>query len=131
MMQFYFPSETGQLYMIEVLKYWVEEYHIDGARVSGFSIPCRLFAEEPVLKNTKIWCDYLPAEDLPVIANPVFKNFLSNNGGYRNDIRRFLKGDEGQINQMLYYQRHNPKEYGVVNYLADYDGFSLYDSVSY
>ena len=131
MMQFYFPSETGQLYMIEVLKYWVEEYHIDGARVSGFSIPCRLFAEEPVLKNTKIWCDYLPVDDMHIIENPVFKNFLSNNGGYRNDIRRFLKGDEGQINQMLFYQRHNPKEYGVVNYLADYDGFSLYDSVSY
>ena len=35
------------------------------------------------------------------------------------------------INQVLYDQRRNPKEHGVVNYMADYDGFSLYDSVCY
>ncbi|MCM1135626.1 MAG: alpha-amylase family glycosyl hydrolase [Clostridium sp.] len=130
-MQFYFPPETGQLYVLDVIKYWVTEYHIDGARINGFSIPYRLLAEEPVLKNTKIWCDYLPEEDLNAIKNPIFKNFISNNGNYRNDIRRFLKGDEGMVNQMLFYQRRNPDAYGVVNYLADYDGFSLYDCVSY
>ena len=41
---------------------------------------------------------------------------------YRNDIRRFLKGDEGLLSQALGYHRCNPKEHGVVNYLADYDG---------
>lgn len=131
MVQFYFPGETGRLYMTEVIKYWVTEYHIDGVRVSGTSIPYGLLSEEPMLKNTKIWCDYLPERYLPAIENPVFKNFLSNNGDYRNDMRRFLKGDEGMINQTLSGHRRNPKEYGVVNYLADYDGFSLYDSVSY
>ena len=56
---------------------------------------------------------------------------MSDNDNYRQDMRRYLKGDEGLMNQVLYYQRRNPKEYGVVNYLADYDGFSLYDCVSY
>ena len=130
-MQFYFPPGISQLYMLDIIKFWVMEYHIDGVRISGFSIPIRLLAEEPVLKTTKIWCDYLPSEDLQIIKNPAFKNFISNNYNYRNDIRRFLKGDEGLINQMLFCQRHNPEEYGIVNYLADYDGFSLYDCVSY
>lgn len=131
MMQFYFPPEIRQLYMLDVIKYWVMEYHIDGVRISGFHIPFRLLAEEPILKNTKIWCNYLPGEDLSVIANPVYKNFISDNGNYRYDIRRFLKGDEGLLNQAIVYQRRNPAEYSVVNYLADYDGFSLYDCVSY
>lgn len=131
MMQFYFPPEIRQLYMLDVIKYWVMEYHIDGVRISGFHIPFRLLAEEPILKNTKIWCSYLPEEDFSVIANPVFKNFLSDNNNFRYDIRRFLKGDEGLLNQAIYYQRRNPSEHGVVNYLADYDGFSLYDCVSY
>lgn len=130
-MQFYFPPEVKQLYMLEVIKFWVREYHIDGVRISGFHIPYRLLAEEPTLKNTKIRCSYLPEEDLDIINNPVFKNFMSDNGNYRNDMRRYLKGDEGLMNQVLYYQRRNPKEYGVVNYLADYDGFSLYDCVAY
>lgn len=131
MMQFYFPPEIRQLYMLDVIKYWVMEYHIDGVRISGFHIPFRLLAEEPILKNTKIWCSYLPEEDLPVIFNPVFKNFISDNNSFRYDIRRFLKGDEGLLNQAIFYQRRNPPEYSVVNYLADYDGFSLYDCVSY
>lgn len=130
-MQFYFPPEIRQLYMLDVIKYWVMEYHIDGARINGFHIPFRLLAEEPVLKNTKIWCNYLPEEDLPVIANPISKNFISDNGNFRYDIRRFLKGDEGLLNQAIYYQRRNPVEYSVINYLADFDGFSLYDCVSY
>lgn len=130
-MQFYFPPEIKQLYMLEVIKFWVREYHIDGVRLSGFHIPFRLLAEEPTLKSTKIWCTYLPEEDLDIIHNPVFKNFLADNGNYRGDMRRYLKGDEGLMNQVLYYQRRNPKEFGVVNYFADYDGFSLYDCVSY
>ncbi|GFI70704.1 glycogen operon protein GlgX [Lachnospiraceae bacterium] len=130
-MQFYFPPEIRQLYMLDVIKHWVMEYHIDGVRISGFHIPFRLLAEEPVLRNTKIWCSYLPNEDFPVISNPIFKNFISDNGNYRNDIRRFLKGDEGLLSQALGYHRCNPKEHGVVNYLADYDGFTLYDCVSY
>ena len=128
---FYFPPQIGQMYMLEVIKYWVMEYHIDGVRLNGFHIPLRLIAEDAVLKNTKIWCSYVPGEELPVILNPSFKNFVTDNGNFRYDMRRFLKGDEGLINQALYYQRRNPKEHGVVNYMADYDGFSLYDSVCY
>lgn len=130
-MQFYFPPEVKLLYMLEVVKFWVKEYHIDGVRISGFHIPYRLLAEEPTLKNTKIWCAYLPHEEIEMISNPLAKNFMADNENYRQDMRRYLKGDEGLMNQVLYYQRRNPKEYGVVNYLADYDGFSLYDCVSY
>ena len=130
-MQFYFPTEVKQLSMLDAIKFWVTEYHIDGVRVSGLHIPYRCLAEEPMLKDTKIWCNYIPEEDLPVIHNSAFKNFISNNGNYRNDMRRFLKGDDGLMEQVLHYHRCNPKEYGVVNYMADYDGFSMYDSVSY
>ncbi len=130
-MQFYFPPEIRQMQMLEVIRYWVTEYHIDGVRLSGFHIPFRLIAEDPVLKNTKIRCSYVPEEDLSVVCNSSFKNFITDNGNFRNDMRRFLKGDEGLIGQVLFYQRRNPKEHGVVNYMADYDGFSLYDSVCY
>lgn len=131
LMHFYFPQEIRQIQILEVIRHWVIEYHIDGVRLSGFHIPFRLIAEDPVLRNTKIRCSYVPGEDLSVVENPSFKNFITDNGNFRNDMRRFLKGDEGLINQALSYQRRNPRAHGVVNFMADYDGFSLYDSVCY
>lgn len=130
MMHFYFPPDMKQIDMIRIIKHWVLEYHIDGARLSGFHIPFRMLMQEGFLRDTKIWCDHLPEEEV----NDHYmdkKSFSSDNGDFKNDIRRFLKGDEGFVNAVLAYQRHNPSTHGVINYLADYDGFSLYDCVCY
>lgn len=130
MMHFYFPPEMKQLYILNVIKYWVKEYHIDGVRISGYHIPFRMLFEESFLDRTKIWCNYFPAEEINC-AGKGFRNFACDNGNYKNDVRRFLKGDEGVINDVLSGQRRNPASHGVINYLADYDGFSLFDCVSY
>lgn len=130
-LQFYFPPDIRQLYMLEVLKYWVNEYHVDGFRICGFHIPYRMLFEEPSLRKTKLWFEYWPSDAIDGMEDVHSKNIAVDNKGYREDGRRFLKGDEGFINQILHYQRVNPKEYGVVNYIADYDGFSLYDYVTY
>ncbi len=63
MMHFYFPPTIKQLYMLQVLKFWVNEYHIDGFRLSGFHIPIRLLAEDAVLRSTKILISYLTDDE--------------------------------------------------------------------
>ncbi len=131
MMQFYFPPTCKPSYIVDVLKYWVIEYHIDGVRLSGFHIPLALIAGEPVLKRTKIRGTYFPLEEIYADKAPAYRNLLSDNGNFKNDMRRYLKGDENLINQLMQYQSNNPDMCGVVNYIADYDGFSLYDTVSY
>lgn len=57
--------------------------------------------------------------------------FRGTQSGYQYHIRRFLKGDEGSLSDFTYYLRRSPETHGVINYLADHDGFTLYDSVSY
>lgn len=131
MMQFYFPPELTESYVLEVLKYWVIEYHVDGFRLNGFHIPYMVIAQEPLLKETKIHSVYLPVDEIYKERLPLMRHLAIDNGNFKNDMRRFLKGDENLINQVMYYQRNNPVSYGVVNYLADYDGFSLFDCVSY
>lgn len=131
MMHFYFPPQTEQMYMLDVLKFWAKEYHVDGFRVSGFHIPIRLIAEDASLKSTKIWIGHLSDEELSVAGDIEYRNFATDNGNFRNTMRRFLKGDEGLINEVLKLHRSNPEENAVINYFADYDGFSLYDCVSY
>ncbi|MGN0376632.1 MAG: alpha-amylase family glycosyl hydrolase [Suilimivivens sp.] len=131
MMQFYFPPELQPSYIMDILKYWVIEYHIDGVRLCGFQIPFAMIAQEPLLKETKIRSDYFPTEEIYKDKPPIYRNIAFNNGNFRNDMRRFLKGDENLINQVMFYHRNNPANHAVVNFLADYDGFSLFDSVAY
>ena len=131
MMHFYFPEDISQGFMVQVLKFWTMEYHVDGFRINGFHLPVRMLLEEPVLKRSKLWLPYLPEEDLSCLEEDSFKHVAVDNGNFRNDIRRFLKGDEGLVNDFIRYQRRNPKEYAVMNAVCDYDGFSLMDLVSY
>lgn len=129
-MQFYFPPGINQCEISEILKFWVYEYHIDGFRVEGFYIPHRLLLSEPALKDTKMWFRYIPKEDMQDIDT---ENNLwaSDNGNFRNDIRRFLKGDEGMVQPFIGYQKSIGNGYRLINYLCDYDGFSLRDLYTY
>lgn len=132
LVHFYFPEEIKQLFMIDVLKYWIEEYHVDGFRISGFHLPYRTLMEDAFFKKCKIRFTYVPGEDMDCLSNvTAFRNIAIDNGNFRNDIRRFLKGDEGLVNDFIHYQRRNSLSLGIINYLCDYDGFSLMDLVSY
>ena len=131
MMQFYFPPDLKQTYILDILRYWVIEYHIDGVKLCGFNIPFETIAKDPLLKETKVRSDYFPVEKLYKDKVPVYKNIAFENGNFRNDMRRFLKGDENLISQVIFYQRNNPADHAVINSLADYDGFSLFDCVAY
>jgi len=63
-MQFYFPQSISRSYILEVLKYWVREYHIDGVRLLGVNIPVSVIATQPELVNTKIMYEYIPVQDI-------------------------------------------------------------------
>lgn len=131
MMQIYFPPGLKQTYILEILRYWVTEYHIDGMRLCGFQIPFTMIAQDPLLKETKIRSVYFPVDEIYGKEVPIYRNLAIDNGNFRNDMRCYLKGDENLINQVLSYQKRNPDSCAVINYLADYDGFSLFDCVSY
>lgn len=131
LMQFYFPPDLKNTSVLEILKYWVIEYHIDGVKLCGFNIPFETIGRDPLLRETKIICDYFPVEKLYGDKKPGYRNIAFPNGNFRNDMRRFLKGDENLINQFIFYQRNNPADHAVINSMADYDGFSLFDCVAY
>ena len=53
------------------------------------------------------------------------------NDGFLTEMRRVLKGDEGQMNALAYRSRCNPTGCGILNYMANTNGFTLMDLVSY
>lgn len=137
MMQFYFPPTVGYMKILEILRHWVLEYHIDGFWLMGIDIPMRMLVKEPLFAETKLLGErnehFYPdtAEPDRDKAGRKFRNFGYMNEAFLYDMRKFLKGDADMINSLIRLGRENAADRGVVNYIAKQDGFRLYDLVSY
>ena len=105
-----FTQDTSKLMILECLRYYCMEYHMDGFILNPFHSPMDVLRSDPVLKNCK-----LMVHDL----------------GFQTVMRRFLKGDEGMVTDVIYWLRHIPKQEGTCNYIANHSGFTLNDLVSY
>ncbi len=127
LMYFYFPSAFNRADIPDILKYWVVEYHIDGIHLLGENLPVSVITQDALLSGTKIlYNEYSYWEERPLYENTgVYKDH------FRAEMRRFLKGDEDMTSALLYHQRNNPEDRGTVNYMADYNGFTLYDITAY
>ena len=130
LMQFYFPPEISSVEMLEILKFWVLEYHIDGFHVLGVDLPIEMFAKEPLLCETKILTiqQYSPQAG-EHMARTRRLGWLSD--GFLYDVRKAVKGDDNMVSQLLFHIRNNRPETGIVNYIAKWDGMRLMDMVSY
>lgn len=131
-LQFYFPREYNPMDIPAVLRFWAEEYRVDGFHLIGERLPAEQIARDPELADTKIW--YYQFDDGEVYGkreNPVFKTLGLVRDDYLYDCRRFLKGDENCIPAMMYHMRAIPLRMGRLHYLSSYWGFTLMDTVSY
>lgn len=136
------------------LRYWVTEYKIDGFRFDLASILGRnedgspmdqppllkSLAFDPILGNTKLIAEAWDAGGLYQVGSfPSWNRWAEWNGKYRDDMRRFLKGDSSLAwaaahrltgSKDLYdpsYRGHSAS----VNFITCHDGFTLYDLYSY
>ncbi|RGY02037.1 glycogen debranching enzyme [Blautia sp. OF03-15BH] len=143
-----------QMLILECLRYWTIEYHVDGFRFdlasilgrnedgSPMSQPPLLknLAEDPILRNVKLIAEAWDAGGLYQVGNfPAFSRWAEWNGKYRDDMRSFLKGDywfaEAAANRLtgsadLYSGQYQGYD-SSINFLTCHDGFSLWDLYSY
>ncbi len=131
-LEFYFPPGTKAGLILDCVRYWVTEYHIDGVHLNREHTPAELLAQDPLLSHTKIMTEYFCLEEIYEERYiPSFRNLAEYNSGFMTDARRFLKGDDGQIPAFTGRTRRNPSRQAVVNYIAGHNGFTLMDLVSY
>src|SRR2546430_577680 len=142
---------TLQLVM-DSLRYWVNDMHVDGFRFDLASTLARdekgvnklhaffeIIHQEPVLSQVKLIAEpWDVGEGGYQVGNfPVL--WAEWNGKYRDEVRRFWKGDEGRIGEMAYrltgspdlYQHSGRRPYASINFVTAHDGFTLNDLVSY
>lgn len=131
MMQFYFPPSVSHMDMLEILKFWVVEYHIDGFQLMGMDIPLPMLCKEPLFSEIKLLCDK-DTNEVPHDENvECYRNFGYMDDAFMYDTRKLLKGDDNQINNFIHHNRKNSKAKGIINYIAKQEGFRLSDLVSY
>ena len=131
-LQFYFPDAVKQGDILEVLRYWVLTYHVDGFHLMGTHIPLTLLATEPLLANTKLLYYGFPMEEIYAAKEkPKFPHLAVSTDAFLESMRRFLKGDENMIPTVMQNMTYLPEKNGILRYMTNYYGFTLYDLVSY
>jgi glycogen operon protein len=140
--------------ILDSLRYWVMEMHIDGFRFDLASILGRgrdgsvlsnpplieRIAEDPVLAKTKLIAEAWDAAGLYQVGDfPHWQRWMEWNGKFRDDIRKFIKGDPGMVSKLAMrlsgssdlYQDDGREPFHSVNFVTCHDGFTLNDLVSY
>ncbi len=138
--------------LLDSLRYWASEYHIDGFRFDLATILGRdqqgaplanpplleQMAFDPILAKCKLIAEAWDAGgSYQVGAFPAYGRWAEWNGRYRDTIRRFLKGDPGQVAEMMQRVMGSPDLYAgrgasaSINFITCHDGFTLNDLVSY
>jgi isoamylase len=142
---------TLQLVM-DSLRYWVNDMHVDGFRFDLASTLARdangvnklhaffeIIHQDPVISQVKLIAEpWDIGEGGYQVGNfPVL--WAEWNGKYRDAVRSFWKGDEGKVGELAYrltgspdlYQHSGRRPYASINFVTAHDGFTLNDLVSY
>lgn len=141
-------------FIIDCLRYWVTEYRVDGFRFDLASILTRdengapmqnppllqSIACDAILGKVKLIAEAWDAGGLYQVGSfPSWSRWAEWNGRYRDDMRRFLKGDGGMAGTAItritgshdLYDPARRGESASVNFMNCHDGFTLYDMYAY
>lgn len=105
-----FTGDTSKRMIEDCLRYYRMEYHIDGFILNPLVAPMESIYTDPILKGTKI---------------------MVHDVGFQTTMRRFLKGDEGVVGDVIYWLKRPSAQNHMFNYITDQNGFTLHDLVSY
>jgi glycogen operon protein len=138
--------------VMDSLRYWVEEMHVDGFRFDLASTLARelhdvdrlsaffdVINQDPVLSKVKLIAEPWDVGEGGYQVGQFPALWAEWNGKYRDVVRRYWKGDDGQLAELGYrltgssdlYQRDGRRPSASINFITAHDGFSLNDLVSY
>lgn len=144
------PAVIG--FILDCLRYWVTDYHVDGFRFDLASALTRaengmpladppllkMIAHDPVLASAKLIAEPWDADGLYNVGSfPAYGRWAEWNGKYRDAMRKYLKGETGLVEEVIQRMQGSPDLYpgrgpiASVNFFTAHDGFTLNDLVSY
>lgn len=140
--------------ILDCLRYWVSEMHVDGFRFDLASVLTRdthghpltdpplihAISNDPELGSVKLIAEAWDAAGLYQVGSfPHYCRWAEWNGKYRDTVRRFIKGTDNEVGPFAtaitgssdLYEGQGRAPYHSINFVTAHDGFSLRDLVSY
>ena len=138
--------------VMDSLRYWVQEMHVDGFRfdlaaalarelheVDRLSAFFDIINQDPVISQVKLIAEPWDVGEGGYQVGKFPPLWAEWNGRYRDVVRRYWKGDDGQLAELGYrltgssdlYQRDGRHPTASINFITAHDGFTLHDLVSY
>ncbi len=139
--------------IIDCLRHWVAEMHVDGFRFDLASVMARdewgqplrsppilwEIESDPILAGTKLIAEAWDAAGLYQVGTFIGHRWAEWNGRFRDDVRRFVKGDSGTVSPLAarilastdVYRQPDRDPNRSINFVTCHDGFTLNDLVSY
>ncbi|MBN1486184.1 MAG: glycogen debranching protein GlgX, partial [Anaerolineae bacterium] len=139
--------------IIDSLRAWVSEMHVDGFRFDLASVMARdewgeplksppilwEIESDPILASCKIMAEAWDAAGLYQVGTFIGHRWAEWNGQFRDDVRRFVKGDNDTVEKVMMRVAGSPDLYSPaerepnrsINFITCHDGFTLNDLVSY
>ncbi|MBW3466706.1 glycogen debranching protein GlgX [Arthrospiribacter ruber] len=139
--------------ILSSLHFWVRDMHVDGFRFDLASILSRDengkplenppilwdIESDPILAGTKLIAEAWDAAGLYQVGNFTGDSWKEWNGKFRDDVRSFLRGDEGKVSSFVtriigspdLYAAKNREAEQSINFITCHDGFTMQDLVSY
>ncbi len=130
-LEFCFPEGTNHQEAVRALRHWKIFCHVDGFHLIGAGTPVDSIVRDPLLTDTKIMLERVDPGRFFGADHPKNRNILEYNDDFERVGRLLLKGDEGQTGVFASMLRRNPPTHAYVNYMANVNGFTLFDAVSY
>ncbi len=143
----------AQKLIVESLRYWVLQGHVDGFRFDEGSVLARDESGQPILHPPVVWqieldetlmdskviAEAWDAAGLYQIGHFPGDRWAEWNGRYRDDIRRFVRGEPGVVGAVAtriagssdLYQADDRRPVNSINFITCHDGFTMNDLVSY
>jgi isoamylase len=140
-------------HILAALRYWMVEMHVDGFRFDLASVLGRdgagkllanaplleRIAEDPILRDVKIIAEAWDAAGAYEVGSFSERRWAEWNGRYRDDVRRFWRGDDRMLGLFAsricgsadIYSKSGKGPEGSINFVTCHDGFTLNDLVSY
>ena len=128
-MEMYFDDNMNQNIILDALRFWVREYHVDGFHLLGASVPVTAAAQDMFLSRTKLFSGGF--EPILFERKSAFPRLFVYKDEYLYPVRRALNHISADMNQFLCQQRKQHDVQGFVNYVAGNNGFTLYDLFAY
>lgn len=128
-MEMFFVENTNHNLILDVLRYWVREFHVDGFHLLGDNLPITAIAHDVMLSRTKIF--YTDFDNGLIDSQGTYKHLYIYKEEYMYPTRKLLNHMNGEMREFINQQKKQGEEVGFVNFITSNNGFTLADLFMY